>query len=197
MRTAVSRLTLPGGRRDHGGVTADANIVLVGFMGTGKTSVGRALATALGRSFVDMDAEIVQRAGKPIPRIFAEDGETHFRALERTVVQSLAARQGLVVATGGGVVLNPANLADFNRSGLVVCLQAAPTTILKRVEHDTNRPLLYTDDKLGKIRDLLAARQPLYDAIPVQIATDALTCDEVVAAVLARFRQAAVERHDA
>ncbi len=170
-------------------MTAKRNIVLVGFMGTGKTSVGGKLADMLGMRFVDMDDVIVERAGKPIPRIFAEDGEPHFRALERRVVKDLAARRGLVIATGGGVVLDPANIADYRATGVVVCLQASPEAILKRVEHDTNRPLLDTDDKLGKIRTLLAARQALYDAIPAQVWTDSLTRSQVVAAVMALYRK--------
>ena len=158
-------------------------------MGTGKTSVGQAVAAELGMRFVDMDDAIVARAGKPIPRIFAEDGEAAFRALERAVVVDLAASRGIVIATGGGVVLDPDNMADYSRSGIVICLQAAPEVILERVAHDTNRPLLYTDDKLGRIRELLAARQALYDAIPVQIQTGTLTRRQVAAAVIARYRQ--------
>ncbi len=145
------------------------NIVLVGFMGTGKSSAGRILAERLGMTFVDMDDEIVRRAGRPIPEIFRDQGEPAFRAMERALAVELAARSGLVISTGGGIVLNPDNLRDFSASGLVFCLRASPETVLRRVEHDTNRPLLQGEDRLTRIRELLAKRQALYDAIPRQI----------------------------
>lgn len=155
------------------------NLILVGFMGTGKTVTGKVLAERLGRAFVDMDGVIEAREGRSIPRIFSESGEPHFRELERALVQELAAQQNLVIAPGGGIVLNPDNIRDFSATGRVICLRASPEWILKRVGHDTNRPLLQTDDKLGRIRELLAKRQALYDAIPLQIDTDGKTPAEV------------------
>ena len=163
------------------------NIVLTGFMGTGKTAIGKALADRLERPFIDMDEEIVNRAGKPIPRIFAEDGEPFFRELERQVVIDLSAEPGQVIAAGGGVVINPANIADFSATGLVVCLTATPETILERVKDDTNRPLLDVPDKLARIRELLEVRRAYYDAIPVQIPTDNRLVDAIVDAILARY----------
>jgi shikimate kinase len=164
------------------------NIVLVGFMGTGKTHMGRELSERLGLAFVDMDDCIVERAGKPIPEIFADDGEAAFRAIERQIVVDLSAESGRVIATGGGVVLNADNIRDYSREGLVICLSATPEVILARVEHDTNRPLLFADDKMEKIRTLLDSRQSLYDAIPNQIDTSALTADEVVERIVALYR---------
>jgi shikimate kinase len=163
------------------------NIVLVGFMGTGKTRIGQDLAKQLELDFVDMDDAIVERAGKPIPEIFADEGEPHFRMLEREVVMTLSSQAGCVVATGGGVVLNPDNISDFSKSGLVICLSASPEVILSRVEHDTNRPLLFADDKMEKIQTLLKSRQALYDAIPNQIDTSDLTADEVVSRIVALY----------
>ena len=160
------------------------NIVLVGFMGTGKSATGKVLAKRLGREFVDMDSVIEQRQGKPIPAIFAEQGEPYFRQLERALVQELAARGGLVIAPGGGIVLNPENIKDFSRTGLVVCLRATPEMILKRVGNDTNRPLLQGGDKLQKIKDLLGKRQALYDAIPASVETDGQTPEDTADAVL-------------
>lgn len=165
----------------------DANLVLVGFMGTGKSVTGRSLAMRLNREFVDMDSLIEAREGRPIPRIFAESGEPYFRALERALVGELAARRNLVIAPGGGIVLNPDNIRDFAATGHVICLRASPEMILKRVGGDANRPLLQTDDKLGRIRDLLAKRQPLYDAIPLQVETDGKTADQVADEILARL----------
>lgn len=163
----------------------DANLILVGFMGTGKTSTGRALAARLGREFVDMDALIEQREGRTIPDIFAASGEPYFRALERALVRELAARRALVIAPGGGIVLNPDNIRDFAATGRVCCLRASPEIIVKRIGRDTNRPLLQANDKLGRIRDLLAKRQPLYDAIPFQIDTDGKTPEAVADEILA------------
>lgn len=160
------------------------NIVLVGFMGTGKTSVGLSLADRLGMTFLDMDDMIVEREERTIPEIFATDGEEYFRSLERSIVQELAEREGLVVATGGGIVLNRDNIDDFERTGLVVCLSAAPEVILARVEADTNRPLLEGDDKMVKITDLLNKRQALYDAVNCQVETDELSLDEVIGAIM-------------
>jgi len=166
------------------------NIVLVGFMGTGKTAVGELLAGQLGKTLVDMDSMIAEREGKSIPRIFAEDGEPRFRALERALVQELAGRTDLVVSTGGGIVLNAANVEDFARSGLVVCLTATAETILERVGDDTNRPLLAVEDKLGKIKELLAVRQSYYDAVPCQLATDGKSPAAVAAEICALYEPA-------
>jgi shikimate kinase len=164
------------------------NIVLVGFMGTGKTTAGRQLAQRLGLEFVDMDKVIEERQGRVIATIFAEQGEPHFRALERALVRELAARDGLVVATGGGVVLDPGNVTDFSRSGLVVCLQASPGTVMKRVSGETHRPLLEGDEKARRIVKLLSDRRLLYGAIPHQIDTDALTPDQVVERIIRLYQ---------
>jgi len=157
-------------------------------MGTGKTSVGQRLARQLGMTFLDMDDVIEQRENRPISRIFAEDGEPHFRVLERRLVRELAARTDLVIGAGGGIVLNPDNIRDFASTGLVVCLTAEPETILRRVAHETHRPLLAVEDKLERIRALLAKRRPLYDAIPCRIDTNDLTVDQVVDRVRGLYR---------
>ncbi|MDD4869977.1 MAG: shikimate kinase [Kiritimatiellae bacterium] len=167
--------------------TSMQNIVLVGFMGTGKTSVGKLLASELKMTFLDMDDVIKERAGKPISRIFAEDGETYFRSLERTLVKDLSCKKGLVIATGGGIVLNPDNISDFTKTGLVVCLLATSETILKRVSGDTNRPLLSGDDKMKKILNLMESRRHLYEAIPHKIDTTNLSLDNVVNQVIKLF----------
>lgn len=167
--------------------TGGKNLILVGFMGTGKSVTGRALAERLNREFVDMDALIEEREGRPIPRIFADSGEPYFRDLERRLVLELAARQNLVIAPGGGIVLNPDNISAFSATGYVFCLRATPEMILKRVENDTNRPLLQVDDRLGRIRELLAKRQALYDAIPLQIETDHKTAGQVADEILQRI----------
>ncbi len=159
------------------------NIVLVGFMGTGKTTVGELLSEKTGMPLLDMDSLIVEQAGKSINDIFAQDGETHFRRLERGMVQALADTHGHVISTGGGIVLNPDNIADYEKSGLVVCLLASPETILDRVRHDTSRPLL-EGDKENKIIQLLESRKPLYEAVAHRIDTDGLTPEEIAERII-------------
>jgi len=168
-----------------------SNIVLFGFMGTGKSTVGRLVAERLGMRFVDMDTVIEQRAGKTIPEIFAEDGEPAFRRRERELVRELARQEGLVVAAGGGVVLDPANIRDFGRNALLVCLRARPETILQRVRGESHRPLLESGDKAERIRRILAQRRALYDSLPWQVDTDGLAPETVADRVVALFRQAA------
>ncbi len=163
------------------------NIVLMGFMGTGKSTVGRALARQLGLKFLDMDTLIEEQAGKPISRIFAEDGEPHFRAMERALSQELAQRKGLVIACGGGVVLNADNIQDYSRTGLVVCLTATPEIIFKRTAKDRNRPLLEEEDRMRRILELLEKRKALYASIPCQIDTTILPADQVATAIAALY----------
>jgi shikimate kinase len=139
-------------------------------MGTGNTTVGKLLSGKTGMPLVDMDALIVERAGKTINEIFAEDGEPHFRALEREIARELSTKEGLIISTGGGIVLNPDNIADFEKSGLVVCLLADAESVLERVRHDTSRPLL-AGDKEAQIIQLLETRKPLYEAITHRIDT--------------------------
>ena len=161
-----------------------SNIVLMGFMGTGKSTVGRTLARRLGMQFLDMDTIIEERAGKPIPRIFAEDGEPHFRAMERALSQELSKRSGLVIACGGGVVLNPENIRDYSRTGLVVCLTATPEVIFKRTAKDRNRPLLEEQDRMKRILELLEKRKTMYAAIPHQVDTTTPTADQVAELIM-------------
>lgn len=159
------------------------NIILVGFMGTGKTVTGRILAERTGMELVDMDALIELRQGKSIPEIFAQDGEAAFRSMERELVKELSARNGLIISTGGGIVLDPGNIADFEQTGLVVCLTASPETILKRLENDTTRPLL-SGDKKSQIASLLETRKPLYDAIAHRMDGNLLGPEERATAIL-------------
>lgn len=151
------------------------NLVLIGFMGTGKSVLGRRVAALAGRPFFDMDTEIEKRAGKPIPRIFAEDGEPAFRDMESALAAEWGgALTGTVISCGGGVVLREENLRALSANGVLVCLTARPEIILERTARARNRPLLETQDREKKIRDLLAARAPLYARISNQIDTSDL-----------------------
>ncbi len=150
-----------------------SNIVLTGFMGTGKTTVGRILAAELGFDFVDTDAIIEDRHG-PIADIFAQQGEAVFRAIEREVAAELADRSRLVVATGGRMMLDPDNVGSLGRSGRIFCLVAEPDEIHRRVTADAadiERPLLAGPDPRTKIGELLAERRDGYRRF-TQIVTD-------------------------
>lgn len=173
-----------------------SNLVLLGFMGTGKTTVGALLAERLKMAFVDMDAVLERRAGKSITRIFAEEGEAHFRAMERALVRELARGERQVIAAGGGVVLDPGNLAALRESSVLICLKASPEKILQRVGAQTHRPLLEQGEKAKRILELLETRRPLYDAIEHSIDTTHLTPSEVAeqaAEIFAREAQRAAE----
>ena len=170
-------------------MTDTRNIVLVGFMGSGKSSTGRYVAERMGRPFLDMDTEIERREGRSIPDIFAKSGEPFFRELERNLVRELAAQSGLVIAPGGGIVLNPDNIRDFAATGLVINLRVSPEWVLKRVGQDPHRPLLQGADPLQRIRDLMEKRRALYAAVPYQLETDGLTPEAVGDQVLDLFRR--------
>jgi len=165
------------------------NIILVGFMGTGKTTVGKLLASRLGMTFVDMDEVIEQRQKKKISSIFADDGEPFFRNLGKELSAELSGKRGLVIGTGGGIVLNPDNITNFSRTGLVVCLTAEPEIILRRLEHDNQRPLLEGDDKMKKIRGILEKRAHLYAAIPCQVDTSSISAMQVTDIIADIYRR--------
>lgn len=166
-------------------VSEERNIILTGFMGTGKTTIGRVLAQRLRRPFVDMDAVIEERTGKSIPEIFREHGEEAFRAVEREVCRELAAQRGLVIATGGGALVDPKNREALQRTGEIICLRASVETILARVGTGDDRPKLDGADRRSRIETLLRERAPAYDAIKLQLDTSELTVDEAVDRILA------------
>lgn len=155
------------------------NLVLVGFMGSGKTSAGKLAAQRLGMKFVDMDDIIEQRHGQTISQIFAKKGEPYFRQQERALVRELTSDQNRVVASGGGVVLNPNNLRDFNRTGVVICCWVNAQMAHERTKHVKHRPLLEeSTDRLGQVTTLLQQREVLYKAIPLRIDSSAITVEQ-------------------
>lgn len=166
------------------------NLVLAGFMGTGKSTVGRVVASQLRFQFLDTDELIVRRAGKPIAAIFQQDGEAAFRQLERQVVAELESADRTVISTGGGLVVDPANLASLKRHALVVCLWASPESIFHRVRSHNHRPLLNQPDPLGTIRGLLAARRTAYAQSDVLVSTELRSVREVALTVLHEFHSA-------
>lgn len=160
------------------------NITLVGFMGTGKTTVGRILARRLGFTFVDCDDEIEREQGVSISHIFSELGEPHFRQLEHDMIIRLSRSDKLVISAGGGAVINPENVDNMKEGGPVVCLASSPEEILKRVGGSTHRPLLQVPDPKSKVKELLDARAPFYARADVTISTDGLTPEEVADRVM-------------
>jgi shikimate kinase len=166
------------------------NLSLIGFMGTGKSTVGQQVAALLHFQFVDTDVLIEERAGKPIPRIFAENGEPTFRQLECDVVNQLADQSSLVIATGGGLACNPVNLDSLKQHSLVVCLWAAPETIWRRVRNQTHRPLLQDADPEAKIHRLLAEREPHYRNADVLLSTEFRSAREVAHQICHQFQMA-------
>lgn len=138
------------------------NVFLVGPMGSGKTTMGRQLAKALGLEFVDSDQEIEERTGASISWIFDIEGEAGFRKREAQVIDELTARDGIVLATGGGAVLDPSNRSHLRERGTVVYLHATIDKLAERTARDTNRPLLQDTDPRAKLQELMAVREPLY-----------------------------------
>ena len=166
------------------------NLALIGFMGTGKSSVGRLVADSLHFTFLDTDRVIEARAGKTIREIFEQQGEAAFRELEQGIVAELAHRKRTVISTGGGLPVNEANLASLKTHALVVCLWASPEKIFERVHNHSHRPLLNEPEPLEKIRSLLAERGPYYRRADVLMNTDFRALREVAGQVIHQFRLA-------
>ena len=162
-------------------------IVLIGFMGTGKSVVGSRLAERLGLSFVDLDDAIEEAAEMAIPEIFASEGESGFRRREWDLIASLATRRDCVIATGGGAVLDPENVRNLRIGALMVCLQAEPTVILGRIGADAQRPLLQTPDRLARIRELLEQRAPAYAQADLTVETSGFDVEEIVDRIVQYF----------
>jgi len=164
------------------------NLILTGFMGTGKSTVGPMLARRLGMRFVDMDPTIEARAGMTIAAIFETRGEAIFRQMETALCRELAARGGQVIATGGGALLNPVNRAVLGANGLIVCLTADVDALVARLESVTDRPLLAGGDRAARMRALLEARARAYAALPAHVDTTGLTPETVTDNIVAMWR---------
>jgi shikimate kinase len=146
-------------------VNPSNNLFLVGMPGAGKSTVGRALARRLGKEFHDTDTEIEARTGVRITVIFEIEGEPGFRRRESEVVDRMTGMQNVVLATGGGVVLDPANRAALKSRGFVLYLYAPPRELFRRTRHDKSRPLLQADDQHARVEELFQQRDPLYRAV--------------------------------
>jgi shikimate kinase len=141
------------------------NLILVGMMGSGKTTMGRALAKHLGKAFVDSDEEIIKRTGVTVPHIFDVEGEAGFRLRETATIRDLVGRDNMVLATGGGAVLEEQNRTMLQQNGIVIYLKASVHDLWQRTRHDRNRPLLQTKDPHAKLNELFRQRDPLYQQV--------------------------------
>ena len=164
-----------------------SNIILTGFMGTGKSTIGKCIAARLGRKFIDTDALVEQKSGKTIAALFMERGEPYFRTLEQEAIDQVCTEEGSVVATGGGALVNEENARKLKASGTVICLTATPEIILSRVQGNRDRPLLQSDNPLEKIRTLLAARADTYAKADLTIDTSGLNVEAVVEKICSRL----------
>lgn len=156
------------------------NLYLVGFMGTGKSVIGRKLSELLNYSFIDSDDWIEQREGQPIPEIFQTRGEAYFRSCERDFIESGHPAEATVVSCGGGLIIPEGMVEQVKEKGRLFCLFASPETILKRTQNNPNRPLLQGEDPEARIRTLMAEREPIYLKAGTLITTDQRPIPEIV-----------------
>ncbi|MGA7751062.1 MAG: shikimate kinase [Gallionella sp.] len=156
---------LDHGRPDNNRKLQSGNLILVGMMGSGKTTMGRALSKHLGKFFVDSDEEIIKRTGVTVPHIFDIEGESGFRLRETAAIRDLVGRDNMVLATGGGAVLEEQNRAMLQQNGIVIYLKASVHDLWQRTRHDRNRPLLQTKDPHAKLTELFQQRDPLYQQV--------------------------------
>lgn len=165
------------------------NLYLIGFMGVGKSAVGRGAARQLGMRFMDSDAAIEAREGRSIAEIFADAGEPSFRAMERVFLESGHPSEGVVVACGGGLPIPPGMRELLLSKGIVVCLFAHPETILARTLGNEKRPLLKTDNPEARIRALLAEREPIYMRTGIGVCAEGRSLSDVVHNVVRVYRR--------
>jgi shikimate kinase len=162
------------------------NIVLTGFMGAGKTAVGRELSHLLGWKIIDVDDEIVKARKMTIKEIFGKFGEPAFRDIETEMIGKVARNRNVIISTGGGAVLRQENMDLLRENGTIVCLWASPETILKRTSRDNERPLLQVEGPLKRIRELLEYRRPFYEKADIMIDTEGKTPFHIAEEILDR-----------
>jgi len=160
------------------------NIVLTGFMGTGKTVTAKKMAAALKMKNIDIDEAIEADAKKSIALIFQENGESHFREVEKKVIRCVALLDNFVISTGGGVVLKKENMDELETNGIVICLTAAPDVIYRRIKNTEYRPLLNVRNPQEKIKELMEKRKPFYKRCSMMIDTSNMALDEVVEKII-------------
>jgi shikimate kinase len=164
------------------------NIILTGFMGTGKTAVGKELSRLLNMRLVDVDSEIEQNSKMKITDIFNNFGEPYFRDAEAEMIRKVARTKNTVISTGGGAVLREENMQVLRETGVIFCLYADPETIISRTKSSKDRPLLNVEDPLAKIKELLRTRMPFYEKAGIVIDTNGKTPLEVAEEIVEIFR---------
>lgn len=160
------------------------NIVLLGFMGTGKTTIARRLSEILGFKYISSDDLIEKREKRTINEIFASSGEEYFRKVEKEIIKEISEKDNQVIDAGGGVVLDPENIDALRKNGILICLTARPEIIFERVKDKNDRPLLNVPDRLERIKQLLEFRKPFYERADYFIDTSDLDVNEVVKKIL-------------
>jgi len=160
------------------------NIVLVGFMGTGKSVVARRLARRLDMKFISSDDIIEEKEGRKIAEIFEKSGEPYFRKIEKEITAQVSGLDGAVIATGGGVVLDEENITALKKNGVVICLNADPQTIYERTKKHKHRPILNVERPIDKINELLQLRAPFYARADHQVETTGKSVDQVVSEII-------------
>ena len=165
----------------------NTNIVLIGFMGSGKSMIARELGKRLNVDVVSTDQLAEAKEGKTIHEIFKSNGEKYFRDLEVEIVKSVSQRRGIVIDCGGGVILRKENLSNLKANGIVFYLQATPEVIYQRIKHETHRPLLQTSDPLGCIKELYQQRLPLYSQADFTIDANDASIEGPVVEILSKI----------
>lgn len=164
------------------------NIVLAGFMGTGKTSVGRIVSERLHKAFLELDEIIEKKEGLPISEIFKAKGEPYFRKLEKEIVKEASCKEGAVISAGGGAIVDEENLSSLKNNGIIICLKASSAVILKRVGRLKTRPLLNVPDPKKAIEELLEKREPYYNKADFVIDTSDLTVEQAADKIIDLIR---------
>ena len=170
------------------------NLILTGFMGTGKTEVSRELARLLTMKLIDIDTEIEKSVRMSINQIFKQFGEQKFREMETEMIEKVSSEKNVIISTGGGTVLKQENMDVLKKTGMVICLMATPETILRRTSGTSERPLLQVEKPLEKINELLDFRQPFYEKADMMIDTDNKTPLQIAEEIVAIIRNAQLNR---
>ena len=166
-----------------------SNIVLCGFMGCGKSTVGKIVAKRLDMSFIDGDTYIEQKENKTVSQIFADNGEDYFRSAEKTAMKELAQKRAVVIATGGGAVMNPDNAEALKKTGVLVFIDVLPETVIKRLENDTSRPLLQRPDRKKAVTELMEKRYPVYRSVSDYSVNGNLDAESTADAIIEQYKK--------
>lgn len=164
------------------------NIILTGFMGTGKSEIGRILSKKLGLKLIDVDSEIEARQKMTITEIFKQCGEQGFRDIESEVIKTIADKENAVISTGGGAVLRQENIDHLRKKGIIICLMASPETILQRTGRNKDRPLLQVENPLQKIKELIEFRKPYYEKADLMIDTEGKNPREIADEIMDKIK---------